>query len=510
MGLNIKFSDLYKAPEVNPVNRKARAIPFFNPINMYGRVFFFSWFGFMIAFWAWYTFPPLLTVTIKSDLHLSPVQVANSNIVSLSSTLLVRFVAGPLCDQFGPRLVFGGILLIGAIPVGLAPLIQDATGLYISRFFIGILGGSFVPCQVWSTGFFDKNIVGTANALTGGFGNAGGGITYFIMPAVYDAFVHMGYAPGPAWRLTFLVPLIMVIATGIGLILLCPDTPMGKWNERHLHVQENLQSHGVSDAVVVDIPGGIADRPASEGPASDGEEKKPVIFDHEAALSKTEMVETAQGETIQTPTFREALGVCFSQQTAFHVVTYFCSFGGELAINSILSAYYLKNFPYLGQTKASNWAAMFGFLNFVTRPLGGVVGDILYNLFGRSLWLKKGWILTCGILTGALLILIGQLNPHDESTMYGLIGLMAIFHEAGNGANFALVPHVHPFANGILSGVTGAGGNLGGVVFAIIFRFMDAGTNYAKAFWVIGIIHITLNLSVAWIPPLPKGQIGGR
>lgn len=60
MGVNLKFSDLYRAPEVNPVNRKARSIPALNVINMYGRVFFFSWFGFMIAFWAWYTFPPLV------------------------------------------------------------------------------------------------------------------------------------------------------------------------------------------------------------------------------------------------------------------------------------------------------------------------------------------------------------------------------------------------------------------------------------------------------------------
>jgi hypothetical protein len=56
----LKFSHLYADPEVNPVNRKARAIPALNPLNIYGRVFFFSWFGFMIAFWAWYTFPPLV------------------------------------------------------------------------------------------------------------------------------------------------------------------------------------------------------------------------------------------------------------------------------------------------------------------------------------------------------------------------------------------------------------------------------------------------------------------
>jgi len=65
MGINIKLGDLYKAPEINPINRKARSIPFFNPINMYGRVFFFSWFGFMIAFWAWYTFPPLVSQSLR-------------------------------------------------------------------------------------------------------------------------------------------------------------------------------------------------------------------------------------------------------------------------------------------------------------------------------------------------------------------------------------------------------------------------------------------------------------
>jgi len=82
--------------------------------------------------------------------------------------------------------------------------------------------------------------------------------------------------------------------------------------------------------------------------------------------------------------------------------------------------------------------------------------------------------------------------------------------EAGNGANFALVPHVHPSANGILSGVTGAGGNLGGVVFAIIFRFMDSGKGYDKGLWIIGVVTIALNLAVCWIPPRPKGQIGGQ
>ncbi|TLS27556.1 hypothetical protein PpBr36_05396 [Pyricularia pennisetigena] len=532
MGINVKFSDLYRAPEVNPITRKARSIPVLNVFNMYGRVFFFSWFGFMIAFWAWYTFPPLLTVTIRKDLNLTAAEVANSNIVSLVATLFVRMVAGPLCDLWGSRVVFGGVLLVGAIPLGLAPLIQNATGLYVSRFFIGILGGAFVPCQVWSTGFFDKNVVGTANALTGGFGNAGGGITYFIMPAVFDSFVHrMGYTPGQAWRLTFIVPLVMIIVTGASLLLLCPDTPTGKWSERHMHAQQivsqvNNNTDATNQDKIVDVPGSITDKGPNMSNSSEGnsfvedkektnkekDEQVGELLDAEAGRVIKNDTAVQNTDTIAKPTLGESLRVMASPQTLVHVLTYFCSFGGELAINAILSSYYLKNFPELGQTGASNYAAIFGFLNFITRPLGGVVSDLLYNAVGsgpRGLWLKKGWIHVCGVSTGALLILIGQLNPHHQPTMLGLVIFMAFFHEAGNGANFALIPHVHPHANGLVSGITGAGGNLGGVVFAVIFRFVGGGTGYATGFWIIGTVHIAINIATAWIKPLPKGQVGG-
>lgn len=61
---------------------------------------------------------------------------------------------------------------------------------------------------------------------------------------------------------------------------------------------------------------------------------------------------------------------------------------------------------------------------------------------------------------------------------------------------------------GIISGVTGAAGNLGGIIFAIIFRYN--GKNYGKVFWITGTITIAINLSVSWIRPIPKGQIGGQ
>merc|ERR1711964_231105 len=134
----VRLSLLWEAPEVNPINHKARSIPVFNVINMYGRVFFFSWWGFFIAFWSWYAFPPLLTRSIKEDLHLSQTDIANSNIAALTGTLVVRFVAGPLCDRFGPRWTYIGVLLAGAIPTAMAGLVNNVPGLIALRFFVGI------------------------------------------------------------------------------------------------------------------------------------------------------------------------------------------------------------------------------------------------------------------------------------------------------------------------------------------------------------------------------------
>lgn len=51
--MGFKVATLWQAPEINPVNGKARSIPVFNPVNVHGRVFLFAWWGFMIAFWSW-------------------------------------------------------------------------------------------------------------------------------------------------------------------------------------------------------------------------------------------------------------------------------------------------------------------------------------------------------------------------------------------------------------------------------------------------------------------------
>lgn len=489
-----------------------------------------------------------MTVTITKDLKLTKSQVANSNIIALVATLLVRLVAGPSCDRYGPRKTFAGCLLVGAIPTFLAGTAYNVSQLYAVRFFIGILGGSFVPCQVWSTGFFDKNIVGTANAFTAGFGNAGGGITYFLMPAIYDSLVQKQHLSAHvAWRVSFIVPGICIVAVALALLVLCPDTPTGKWSERHLAAQQNLAAHGITGTIVdapgsvtekrstaddgsitppsektrVDNPGTVHDQTTSGGPPASGKMEfqatgdRKASYDHEAQLSEQAMLDTARGEIVVKPTFKEAMNVIFSMQTLVTAACYFCTFGAELSINSVLGAYYLANFKkgpgHLTQSTSGDWAAMFGLLNVVFRPIAGLMSDFLYRRTG-TVWAKKAWLHSLSIIAGAFLVATGVTDSHNKSTMFGLVAGCAFFIEGANGANYALVPHVHPHANGIVSGVTGATGNLGGIIFAIIFRFDVTGkvTHYGRSFWIIGVITMGINLAVSWIRPVPKGQVGGR
>lgn len=150
----------------------------------------------------------------------------------------------------------------------------NAAGLYALRFFIGILGGSFVPCQVWTTGFFDKNIVGTANAITGGLGNLGGGITYFVMPTVYHALIRDGLTPHTAWRVSFVVPGILIVSVAICLVVFCEDTPTGKWGERLAASQTS--TGGEINQGIVAVGGNLMDAPSysPSGSISNGSEKE--------------------------------------------------------------------------------------------------------------------------------------------------------------------------------------------------------------------------------------------
>lgn len=273
----------------------------------------------------------------------------------------------------------------------------------------------------------------------------------FVMPAVFNSLVYSsGLTPHRAWRVAYIVPFLIITVVALGMLFTCDDLPTGKWSERVLHVDEsNLESDkpNITVARQTQSEGTLMSKSNSKDANYNDATKTLQSSDLEVQFGRQTDVEGIEGEIIVAPTSKEILYVISSLATLALAGQYACSFGAELALDSILGSYYAANFAHLGQTRSGQWAAMFGLLNVLFRPLGGYISDQVYHRT-NSVWAKKIWLIFLGVATGTLLLAIGISNPKSEATMFGLFAGLAFFLEAANGANFSVVPHVYPAANG--------------------------------------------------------------
>lgn len=355
---------------------------------------------------------------------------------------------------------------------------------------------------------YDREVVGTANGFAAGWGNAGAGVTYFVMPAVFDSLVRdRGHTPHVAWRIAFIVPTILLLCAAAGAFFLCEDIPLGAWKDRHnataQAVAENTGDNKISTTSSSDSVG----KPFGEKGAA-GNNHTIEDTDYE---SNNRAAGAPRMEVVQKPSLRTAVPLILTWQTLMLALPYTCSFGGELAVNSILSSWYLQHFAHLGwtQTHSGQVAAIFGLLNVVTRPAGGFLADYIYAKApqGKGVHFKKFWYMFLVFMQGVFLLWIGLTGPRlNPVGLVGGICAMAVFMDAANGAAYSLVPHVNPEINGIMSGLVGGSGNLGGVGWSIGYRFAGG---YATGTWIIGVGSMAIALLCLVIPTLSKKQRAG-
>ena len=185
-----------------------------NKINVFSfkgvqmRTFQITWLTFFVCFFGWFGLAPLMP-TIRADLGLTKSQVGNTIIAAVSATIIARLIVGKLCDIWGPRKTQTALLLLGSIPVFLVGLAHSYTSFLLFRLAIGVIGASFVITQYHTSAMFASNVKGTANALTGGWGNLGGGVTNMVMPIIFAVIVGFGYTKAEAWRYAMIVPGLM-------------------------------------------------------------------------------------------------------------------------------------------------------------------------------------------------------------------------------------------------------------------------------------------------------------
>ena len=105
----------------------------------------------------------------------------------------------------------------------------------------------------------------------------------------------------------------------------------------------------------------------------------------------------------------------------------------------------------------------------------------------------KGLLLACVLLLeGCGLLLFAQ-----AGSLVAAIGFMlmfALFLKMSNGATYGIVPFVNAKNVGLVSGIVGAGGNLGGMLFGFLFK--SATITYIQAFTYIGYTVIIVSLII--------------
>ena len=291
------------------------------------RTFHITWLTFFCCFFGWFGVAPLMPI-VREQLHLTKAQVGNITIASVSATVLARLVIGRLCDTLGPRLSYTLLLVIGSIPVMCIGLSHSYESFLLFRLVIGIIGASFVITQFHTSVMFAPNVVGTANAVAGGWGNLGGGVTNLVMPLIAAAFVSLGYVDkANSWRYAMIVPGIMLLVMAFVYYRYTQDTPSGNYREIQRRTKEKKKG----------------------------------------------------GFLLALKDYR----------TWILALAYAACFGIEITVDNVAATYFVDNFKAT-VIMAGALAGIFGFMNLFARALGGIFSDKAgkaYGLRGKGLLL---------------------------------------------------------------------------------------------------------------------------
>ncbi|THF98915.1 hypothetical protein TEA_022122 [Camellia sinensis var. sinensis] len=209
---------------------KATVLRLFTVAQPHMRAFHITWISYFCSFISTFAAAPLLPI-IRDNLNLTATEIGNAGIASVSGAVFARVVMGSACDMFGPRLASSALLLLVSPAVYCFSIINSAASFLVVRFLVGFSLATFVATQFWMSSMFSTTVVGTANAVSAGWGNFGGGATQIIMPYVFSIILDMGAVRFTAWRIAFFIPSLMQTTSAFSIFFLAQDLPDGNFTD---------------------------------------------------------------------------------------------------------------------------------------------------------------------------------------------------------------------------------------------------------------------------------------
>ena len=443
-----------------------------------------TWLAFFITFLVWFSHAPLMS-TIQESMGLTDIEAKILLILNVALTIPARIVTGMLVDKYGPRNSYTAMLVASALLCFFFAFAQTFETLALAKFLMGFVGAGFVIGIRMISEWYPANQLGLAEGIYKGMGNVGSAVGAGTL--VYIASLFGG---DDGWRYAIAATGVIALLYSVVYYSAVTDTPVGSTYFKP-NKSGGLELTSKSDfifCILFNIPmmaalailtwrvtdSGVVAGTDSEVVLGAGllpDSAAYVIYVLLFALLAYQTLKLFQvnKEMLQSPPMDDILQYKF-KQVAILSVGYAVTFGAELSVISMLAQYFEHTF-LVATAAAGVFGACFAAVDVLSCPSGGLISD----KYGR----KKPLVI---LLSGAAIgfAVMSQITPDWPLTaVIAAMMICSFFLGAAAGCVFAVVPLVKRKLTGQIAGTVGAYGNVGAVVFLLVYSFVSPSMFFA-------------------------------
>ncbi len=445
----------------------ANQIPLFKLSVPRIKILHHSWIAFFITFVIWFASAPLMPA-LKTYFGMTGPEVKALLMLNVALTIPARVLVGVLVDKIGPRKSYTGILFVGGVLCLAFAAAQNYQQLAILRFLLGFIGAGFVVGIRLIAEWFPAREVGFAEGIYGGWGNLGAAIASMTMPII--AFNLVGGTDG--WRAAVATTGVLAIVYSFFFYRGVRDTPEGSTYFRPMKsgglevtTKGDFVFYVFMTAPLYLVLAFMAWRLSPAGLKLLSDSQTLLAYLAIAALTVYQYAKIWQVNKHLFDANAPVAPRYEFKQVAVLNLAYMACFGSELAVISMLPQFFIDHFG-ASQTVAGFSAGCFAVMNIFARPGGGYLSDaagrrkiLLLCLLGQTIGYglmsqmgNAGWTLPLAL---------------------GLVIATSVFVQGACGAVYSIIPLIQRRMTGQIAGMTGAYGNVGGVLFLTAFSMLS-------------------------------------